>query len=487
MIAATVSITGSSSGVPARSPEPAGDDPDPHAQNDAEPRMIGPLLHQLSLRLLLFEQPGRQGGRPQHRQQAPDDARQQGQPLLGDQVEVEHHRHAGRHEEQADLREQHVRGRLDPLDVEDLRQQADRQQDHADHVARHVQVQPERNRVAGPQERQQQRKRIDRLFPDHSLPVRGWPPPVFSRSCKDRSSSGNSARHERHQQGAEHNSNTQQNIRDLVVAHQHPHGQNTAPFYRRTATPKRQDFPQSGSSVRAEQNSRRHQEVGDECPGNEQCHNRGQLVAVAREAGDAESQRQRRGQQYYRPYKGPQGTASARAKHEHQGDGRAEHRQNLQCDLAVVHREPFPTNRCQDDACVALRTRPYRIARPGQLTCKYLSASPQSAYVCHAIHLTVAAEEVHVRTLLQKPRVAHPAGHADLVEVVQQGDRVLSARVEDVLEFDALQAAVFLDVGDQLLAGGGDRLGVEVQVLLDPDEPLLLDENSQGPLDLRRA
>ena len=83
--------------------------------------------------------------------------------------------------------------------------------------------------------------------------------------------------------------------------------------------------------------------------------------------------------------------------------------------------------------------------------------------------------------LFQKAGITHAAGDADLVEVVQQRNRVLAAGVEEVLELDAFQAAVLLDVGDQTLLRGRHRLRVEQQVLIDPNQLLLLRKNSQSP------
>lgn len=46
----------------------------------------------------------------------------------------------------------------------------------------------------------------------------------------------------------------------------------------------------------------------------------------------------------------------------------------------------------------------------------------------------------------QQACVTHTPGHSDAVEIIEQGDGEFSGGVEQILEFDALQAAFLLDM-----------------------------------------
>src|SRR5438445_10866670 len=85
----------------------------------------------------------------------------------------------------------------------------------------------------------------------------------------------------------------------------------------------------------------------------------------------------------------------------------------------------------------------------------------------------------HLNALLppaQDPSFPDPLRHPLAVEILQERDRVLARDAQQILDVGRSDLLLFSKQGDQLALDLPEGVGVEVEALLDPDEPPVGDE-----------
>src|SRR5262245_17912197 len=70
----------------------------------------------------------------------------------------------------------------------------------------------------------------------------------------------------------------------------------------------------------------------------------------------------------------------------------------------------------------------------------------------------------------EDPVLALSHGDPLAVEVLEEGDGVLAAHAEQILDAGGADLLVLPEIGDEGILDAGERLGVEVEALLDPDQ-----------------